>query len=150
MSEANKTLMRRWFDEVWNQGLEQTIDEMIAKDCVVHGLGETETDIRGPEEFKVFVRNLRGSFPDVQIRVEDLIAEDERIMARVVLEATHTGQGMGLAPTGQRVRVAGIVVVHFANGRSIEAWNVWDQLGLLRQMGAMPSVERRDRFLSAE
>jgi len=149
MSEANKHLIRRWFEEVWNQGREATIDELFSADGIAHGLGDTEADVRGPEQFKLFVRILRGSFADLHISVEDVIAENDTVVARVRLEGTHTGDGLGLAPTGNRVRVAGIAVVRFANGQAVEAWNVWDQLGLLRQIGGVPGPEGRDRFVTS-
>jgi len=149
VSELNKKLMRRWFEEVWNQGREQTIEELFSPDGVAHGLGDTDTDVRGPEEFKPLVRNLRASLPDLHIRIEDVIGEGDTVVARVVLEGTHTGSGMGILPSGGRVRVAGIAIVRFAEGRAVEAWNVWDQLGFLRQMGAMPGPEGRDRFLAS-
>src|SRR4051794_18016914 len=108
MSQANNDLIRRWFEEVWNQGRESTIDELLAPNAIVHGLGDGDVKLRGPEEFKPLVRNLRGSIPDVHITVEDTVAEGDRVMARVLLQGTHTGPGLGVVPTGQKVSVAGI------------------------------------------
>jgi predicted ester cyclase len=65
-----------------------------------------------------------------------------------MLEGTHQGDGLGVAPTGRRVRVAGIVMARIEDGKIVEAWNNWDQLGLLRQIGAMPGNESGDRFLA--
>ena len=149
MSETNKALIRRWFEEVWNQGIEKTIDELFSPEGIAHGLGDTEIDVCGPEQFKPFVRNLRGSLPDLHISVEDVIAENDLVVARLVLQATHSGPGLGVTPSGRQVRVAGIAVVRFANGQAVEAWNVWDQLGLLRQIGALPGPEGLDRFVTA-
>src|SRR5439155_18566975 len=104
MSEANKAIVRRWFEEVWNQGRESTVHELLAANAVGHGLGDTEVDIHGPEEFKPFFRNLRGSFPDMRITIEDVIAEGDKVSARIVLEGSHRGAELGVAPTGQRVR----------------------------------------------
>ena len=150
MAEANnKALVQRWFDDVWNKGREATIDELFAPDGVGYGLGDTGTPIRGPEQFKPFVRNMRASFPDLQITIEDLLADGDKVVARIVLRATHQGGSLGIAPTGRQVRVEGIVVVRITNGQIVEGWNVWDQLGLMRQIGALPSAEKQDRFLSA-
>jgi len=148
MSEVNKALVRRWFEEVWNQGREETIDELLAPDGVAHGLGDTEVDVRGPGEFKPFVRNLRGSLPDVRMTVEDLVAEGDRVAVRLSVEGTHRGANFGVAPTGRRIRIAGIVLVRIAGGKIVEGWNSWDQLGLLRQIGALPAAGGRDRFLA--
>ena len=98
MSEAHKALLRRWFDEVWNQRRDSAIDEMFAADCVAYGLGASDTPVRGPNEFRQFMSNIVAAFPDVQIRVDDVFADDHRAAARVTLEGTHTGHGLGVAP----------------------------------------------------
>jgi len=148
MSESNKQLVHRWFEEVWNQGKESTIEELFASNGVGHGLGEGEVDIHGPDQFKPFVRNLRGSMPDLRINVEDTVAEGDRVTVRVRLRGTHTGAGLGVSPTGRKIDIAGIILVRIAGGQIVEGWNSWDQLGLLRQVGALPSAETVDRFVA--
>jgi steroid delta-isomerase-like uncharacterized protein len=147
MSEANKQLLQRWFREVWNEGREETVDEILAPDAIAHGLGETEPDVQGPEGFKVFLRTIRAAFPDVRIDVDDVLAEGDKIAARVTLQGTHTGEALGLPASGRRVTVAGIVLARFHDGQVAEAWNLWDQLGLLRQVGGVPAGGQ-DRFLA--
>ena len=149
MSEANKALVRRWFEEVWNQGREATIDELFAVDGVGYGLGDTEVTTRGPAELKPFVRNLRGALPDMHVTIEDCIAEGDRVVVRLNVDGTHNGGHLGVAPTGRPVRIAGLVVLRLANGKIVEGWNSWDQLGLLRQIGALPAPEGPDRFVTA-
>ena len=150
MSENNRAHVRRWFEEVWNQGREETIDEMLPAEGVGHGLGDTEADTHGPADFKVFWRNLRGALPDVHIRVDDMIAEADRVVVRLTLDGTHTGDGLGVPPTGKKVHIRGIVILRFQGGRVVEAWNSYDQLGLLRQIGALGGGGRnQDTFLSA-
>lgn len=73
MSEENKALMLRWFDEVWNQNRVETIDELFAADGVGHGLTD-DKPINGPAEFKPFQAAFRGAFPDIEVVVKDLIA----------------------------------------------------------------------------
>jgi steroid delta-isomerase-like uncharacterized protein len=146
---ANKNLIRRWFAEVWNRGDENVIDALFAEQGIAYGLSDTDIEARGPAQFKTFLRTLRGSFPDVRISIEDIVAEDDKVMVRVVIEGTHLGDNLGVPATGRRIRVAGIVLVRIANGQIIEGWNSWDQLGLLRQIGALPA-EKQDRFLSAQ
>jgi steroid delta-isomerase-like uncharacterized protein len=148
--EGNKALVRRWFREVWNEGREATIDELFAKDCVAYGLGEGEAEVHGPAEFKPFVHNIRGSLPDIQISIQDIIAEDDKVTVRVLLEGTHSGHGLGVPPTGRRIRLSGIIIVRISRGQLVEGWNSWDQLGLLRQIGALPAAKGEDRFLSAQ
>src|SRR5260370_1842349 len=92
---------------------------------------------------------MRSAFPDVQIRIEDTIVHGDKAVVRVVLEGTHLGEGLGLSATGRRVSITGIVIVSVAGGQVSEAWNSWGQLGLLQQIGAIPSSEAPDRFVSA-
>jgi steroid delta-isomerase-like uncharacterized protein len=149
MNESNRALVQRWFDEVWNQGREDTIDELFAAHGIGYGLGDTEAPIRGPAEIKPFVRNLRGALPDIRMEIKDSIAEGDRVTVRITVEGTHKGGNLGVAPTGRRIRIEGIVIVRIANGQIVEGWNSWDQLGLLRQIGALPMAEGPDRFTSA-
>ena len=149
MIEKNIALVYRWFEEVWNQGLEKTIDELFSPVGIAHGLSDTDMDVQGPAQFKPFVRNLRGSLPDIRITVEDTVAQDDKVMARVVVEGTHTGDGLGVPPSGRRVRIAGIVLVRISGGQIVEGWNSWDQLGLLRQVGAISAPKGPDRFVAA-
>src|ERR1700730_13083912 len=103
MSEAaNKALVRRWFDEVWNKGQEATIDKLFAENGVAYGLGDTDVEIRGPAQFKPFFRNMRGAFPDLQITIEDIVAEADKVMVRVLLQGTHGGGNFVPTASGRR------------------------------------------------
>jgi len=150
MSEANKALIHRWFEKVWNQGNEAAIDELFAPTGVAHGLGDTEVDLHGPAGFKPFYQNLKGGFPDLRITVEDVVAEGDKVMARIRAEGSHRGANLGVPATGRRICIAGIVVVRISGGQIVEGWNSWDQLGLLRQIGALPAPEGRDRFVATK
>ena len=101
------TLVHRWFGEVWNQGREDTIDELFAAEGVGHGLGEGGAAVHGPAGFKPFARNLRSALPDIQIRIADTIVQGDKAVVRVTVEGTHLGEGLGLAPTKRRVCVSG-------------------------------------------
>jgi len=147
MPDDPKTIVHRWFNEVWNEGREETIDELTGPGAVGHGLGEGP-DAIDAASFRVFWRNMRSALPDINIRIEDTIAEGDRVVVRLVLEGTHRGDGLGVAASGRRVSIAGVVIVRFVDGVMAESWNSWDQLGLLRQIGAIPAPDQ-DRFLSA-
>jgi steroid delta-isomerase-like uncharacterized protein len=146
--QENAKLVHRWFEEVWNQAREETINELFASDAVAYGLGETDVDVQGPAQFKTFFHNFRTTFPDIHITIEDTIADGDKVTVRLVLEGTHQGDGLGIPPTGRRVRVAGIVIAKITGGQIVAGWNSWDQLGLLRQLGALPAPDA-DRFLTA-
>lgn len=132
MSEANKALVQRWFEEVWNKGRVEAIDELLAPSAVVHGLGE---DLHGPEAFKPFHAAYRAAFPDMRICLEQLIAEGDLVAFRWRSVATHAGALMGEPPTGKQVQMTGMGVIRVANGDLVEGWNNFDQLGLLQQCG---------------
>lgn len=130
------------------QGTESTIDKLFAANGLAYGLGDTNTAVHGPEEIKPFVRNVRTALPDLRITIEDLIAEGDQVAVRVVLEGTHSGTGLGIPPSGRRVKIRGMVLVRVFGEQLVEGWNNWDQLGLLRQIGALP-IPANDQFLIA-
>ncbi|HEY6251554.1 MAG TPA: ester cyclase [Candidatus Angelobacter sp.] len=144
----NKSLVHRWFEEVWNQGRERTIDELLGKDIVAFGLGEAGTEVHGPAEFKTFFKNLRNAFPDLHITIEDTLAERDEVAVRILIEGTHKGDGLGIPATEKKFRVSGICVIKLANGKLVVGWNSWDQLGLLQQLGVVPAP-KEDPFLEA-
>jgi steroid delta-isomerase-like uncharacterized protein len=144
------TVAHRWFEEAWNQGSEGAIDELSAERMIGHGLGEGGSDAVGRDDFRVFWRNLRSALPDLHVTVEDTVTQGEKVAIRIVLEATHSGEGLGIRPSNARVRVAGMVIARVVNGQIAEAWNNWDQLALLQQIGAIPTHQPSDRFLSAQ
>jgi steroid delta-isomerase-like uncharacterized protein len=150
MTTTNGDLARRWFSEVWNGGDESAIDLLFAQDGVGHGLGDTDADVHGPEAFKPFVRNFRAALPDLHMSIEDLLEQGDKVMVRIVLTGHHDGGGLGVPATGRAVRIEGMVLLRFDKGTIVEGWNSWDQLGLLRQIGALPGAEHKDRFLTAQ
>lgn len=99
MSDANKALIRRWFEEVWNQGKEATIDELFVPDGVAHGLSkESGRQFQGPADFKPFWRAFRSAFPDIRVTVDDVVAEGEKVVARCTVRGAHTGHGWASRP----------------------------------------------------
>ena len=134
MSAENKALVRRWFEEVWNQGREASIDEMLASDAVVHGLGPS---LRGPSEFKPFQALYRSAFPDIDIQVDDVLAEGDLVAARWSGVGTHRGDGLGFRATSKRAQFKGLVILRVRDGKIVEGWNSFDQLGMLQQLGVV-------------
>jgi steroid delta-isomerase-like uncharacterized protein len=132
-----RAIVHRWFEEVWNQGREETVDELLAPDAIGYSLADGQ-DVVGPKGFKPFLRNMRGAFPDVHVRVHDTFVDGTKAAAHISLEATHLGDQLGVPKTGRRVKIGGVILLRIDNGRVVEAWNYWDQLGLMRQLGAVP------------
>lgn len=143
-----KAVVVRWFEEVWNNNRDETIDELLAPDAIGHGLGETDQDLQGPSGFRIFSRGIRQALPDVRIDIEDVVVEKNKVAARVLLTGTHQGSGFGVEPSGNRVRIRGIVLIDIKDGQIVHGWNSWDQLGFLRQIGALPGLRTADRFAS--
>jgi steroid delta-isomerase-like uncharacterized protein len=134
MSTANKELLLRWFDEVWDKGRAEAIDEMLAGDARVHGIGPEPLDVDG---FKKFHAGYCDAFPDVTVRVHDIVAEGDMVAGRWSAAATHTGNGLGFAATNRRAQFSGMVFMQVKDGKIVEGWNAFDQLGMLQQLGAV-------------
>jgi steroid delta-isomerase-like uncharacterized protein len=136
-TEDNKAKVRRIIEEAWNGGNLAVLDELVAANCVFH---DSSTTFRGPEGIKQFVMMYRMAFPDVHFTIDDLIAEGERVVTRWTVTGTHKGELQGIAPTGKDVRVTGIVISRLAKGKVEEDWINFDALGLLQQLGMVPSM----------
>ena len=147
MYEENKQLGKRWFDEVWNQGRDGAIDELLSPEGVGFGLAETGTEIRGPEALKPFVRNLRNAFPDMHIELEDVVAEGDKVAIRFRVTGTHEGSGLGFPATHRKIDITGMTIIQIANGQLLHGWNNWDQLGMMQQLGMAPGSVDIDQFL---
>jgi steroid delta-isomerase-like uncharacterized protein len=137
MSEENKALIRRWMEEVWNKGRAEAIDEMFAEDGVAHGLsGAGGAALRGPADFREFHQNFRGAFPDIVVTVEDVIAEDDKVVARCTVRGQHMGDNLGFAATKKPMEITGIAIVRVRDGKIVEAWNNFDFMSMNQQLGA--------------
>ena len=134
-ADENIQLMRRWFQEVWNEGRIETVYELLSPEGVARGQRGAEAEIRGPEEFAKFVREIRGAFPDIKVKVEDIFGADDKVVLRWSAVMTHTGDALGLPPSGQTVHSRGITIARIVDGKIVEGWDNWDQLGMLEQIG---------------
>ncbi|HEX5727347.1 MAG TPA: ester cyclase [Longimicrobiaceae bacterium] len=128
MSEANKALIRRWFDEVWNQGSEEAIDEMMADDVSIYALPPETMSSR--EAFKEFYRPFIAAFPELHVSVEEVFAEGDRVGFRCRVQATHRN--------GRRCQFDGGGFARVRDGKLAEGHNVWNFHELLEQLGAIP------------
>lgn len=135
--EGNKALIRLGFEEGWNQGNLDFEAEIMATDVVCHMVGRS--DIHGSEEWKQFVTMFRTAFPDIHFTVEDNFGEGDKVATRWSFTATHKGELMGIPPTGVHVTVTGINIYHIAGGKIVEFWPKLDDLGMLQQLGVIPT-----------
>jgi steroid delta-isomerase-like uncharacterized protein len=137
MSEQNKTVVRRLFDELWNKGNLQVADEIFAPTYLHHD--DSTPDLgKGPESEKKRVNLYRTAFQDFRLTMEDLVADGETVVARWCCRGVHKGELNGIAPTGKQFAITGITIARFANGKIVEAFVNWDALGLMRQLGVVP------------
>lgn len=138
MSELNKALIRRWFEEVWNQGRPEAISEMLAVDAIVHGLSDDAAKpLRGPAGFLPFHAQFREAFPQIEVIVEDTIAEGDKVVARCSVKGKHTGDSLGFKATQAMAEFTGIAIVRVKDGKIVEAWNNFDFMKMYRQLGAI-------------
>ena len=134
----NTALVRRWFEEVWNRGREEAIDEMFDEEGVAHGLAdEGGAGLRGPAHFRVFHRRFREAFPDVVVSVDDAISEGDRVAARCTVRASHRGDALGFAATERPVEFTGMTFARVRGGKIVEAWNSFDFMAMYQQLGAL-------------
>jgi steroid delta-isomerase-like uncharacterized protein len=139
MSEQNKTIVRRLFDELWNKGNLPVADELIAPTYTHHDASTPDVG-RGPESEKKRVTLYRTAFADMRLTIEDLIAEGETVVARWTCRGAHKGDLNGIAPTGKQIAISGVSVVRFTGGKMVEGWINWDALGLMQQLGVVPEL----------
>ena len=133
VTEENKALARRAWEAVDNPDL---IDEIYASDVVWH---EPDRDVHGTVEAKQFVSLYKTAFPDLNITVEDVIAEGDKVVTRVTLRGTHQGETEEFgSPTGRSVEAKGVTISRIEGGKIVEDWDNYDNLSLLQQLGRAP------------
>jgi steroid delta-isomerase-like uncharacterized protein len=138
MSEANKAVAKRFFEEVWSQGNVAVIDELVAENAVNHGNPPEIPNNR--EGFKMFAGMYLNAFPDMAMTIDDVIAEGEKVVVRWTAVGKHKGELMGIPATDKDVTVTGISIDRFAGGKIVESWGEFDLAGMLMQMGVAPPM----------
>ena len=139
-TQENKTLFRRFIEEVANNGNLAAIDELVAPSFVEHE--ELPPDIPpGIGGVKAFFAEWRSGFPDGRVTLELEIAEGDLVACYQVWRGTHTGTFMGMAPSGKSVNFKVVDAVRIANGQIVEHWAVTDNLALMQQIDAVPAPE---------
>lgn len=130
----NKEIVRRLVEGVWQEGNLDLIDEHFADDYVAHS-NQAPEPIHGPDEWKESVSMFQTAFPDIELTMEDIIAEGDKVVHRDRVIGTHEGELMGIPPTGAEVENRTIVIDRFEDGKIVETWTRDDGLGLMQQLG---------------
>jgi steroid delta-isomerase-like uncharacterized protein len=137
MSDANKALVRRFFEEMWNNNTPALADELVAANYTHHDPANPTTP-PGPAGQKQLLSMYITAFPDSRFTVDDIIAEGDMVVARWTARGTHRGELQGIAPTGKQVTVTGISCSRMSGGKMVEGWINWDTLGMMQQLGLVP------------
>ena len=134
-----KETSTRIIEEIFGAGKYDLADELIAADAIGHDAALPEP-IKGPEGLKEAARSYREAFPDLKITVDMAIADGDHAAVRWTARGTHKGDLFGIAATGKQATVTGITIDRYDGGQVVESWTNWDTLGLLQQIGAVPSA----------
>jgi steroid delta-isomerase-like uncharacterized protein len=137
MTESNKALMQS-FTQFINTASEELAGELISPDAIFHVPGRAEP-MRGPAGYLAIIGMMRGGFPDIQWTLEETIAEGDKVAARFTMRGTHKGTFHGVPPTGMNIEVRAMNIYRFSKGKILEEYGQPDLLGLLQQIGAVPT-----------
>ena len=137
MTEQYKTAARTFIEKGLNQKDLSALETYFSPDLTDHALPPGLPP--GLEGRKIFASALLAAFPDLRVDVNDLIAEGEKLVTRYSVRGTHKGELMGIPPTGKEISITGTAIDRFENGQSIEHWEIIDQVGLMQQLGVIPS-----------
>jgi len=140
-AEENKALVRHFVEEFWNEGNAAAADELMAADAEIH---MPTGEVLDPDGLKSFAATWRESFPDWHSTFEELIAEGDRVAERWTGRGTHRGELQGIPPTGKRVEAPGSVFYRIAGGKIVEFRGQLDMMGLMHQLGAIPSPQQAE------
>jgi steroid delta-isomerase-like uncharacterized protein len=136
-TQENKDLVSRWWEALNQHTAPQIIDDIYASDYILHDPSLAEP-VQGVEGVRKFVTSVLSAFPDAHYTVESLIAEADRVAQHISVRGTHQAEFQGIPATGKQVAVWVIVISRIANGKIVEEWQMFDALGMLKQMGVIP------------
>jgi len=134
--EENKAITRRYADEVNKRNL-AAMDEIYDANYIAHVARGQE--VRGPAGVKELLTTLFSGYPDLHWTIEGMVTKGDKVMLRYTARGTHKGEIMGISPTGKQITASEISIYRIAGGKVVEGWNIFDQLGMMQQLGAIPS-----------
>ena len=137
--EDNKLIARRYYEEIFSQGNLALADEIIDPEFLDRGPAALPGLPPGPEGNKILIMAYRKAFPDIRFVIEEQFAEGNTVVTRWTSYGTHLGELAGISATGKSVSVGGVSIDHFRNGKMIAAWDIFDQFGLMQQLGVIPA-----------
>ena len=141
----NKAIVRRFYEELWNARRTEIADELFASDCLTHQLQSGSVDAgvpRPPQAIKEHIAEWLTGFADLRFKVEEIFAEDDRVLSRCIAHGTHTGTWCGIKPTGKHIEIRMMVIHKIQGGKIAEDWVLVESLGFFQQLGLLPSTEK--------
>lgn len=146
MSDQNDNIavVQRFVNELWNGRQLDVADEIFATDCITHQLRSGEPVIsapRDPETLKQHIRDWANAFPDLRFTIEQTVASEDRVASHMTMRGTHSGEWMGVSPSGKQISITMIVIHRIEARKIVEDWVLVDSLGLFQQLGVVGSRE---------
>jgi steroid delta-isomerase-like uncharacterized protein len=138
--EENKAIVRRIFDEAWNGRDFSGLGDLIAASYVERGAPPGVALPPGPEGVRALLGMFHQAFPDLHITVDDILGEGDRVAVRTTARGTHQGALGALPATGKQVAVPAILFFRIAGGKVVDRWEVFDQMGMMQQLGVLPAA----------
>ena len=139
MSTENQSIVRRLYEEVWNDRKLGVVDELISPSHALHdpNLSSSQT---GPDAYQRHVARTTTAFPDLHFTIEDIVCEKDKLVVSWIVSGTHKGEYEGIPPTDKKISVEGMTIHHIANKKILDSYVSWDALGLMRQLGHVPPL----------
>ena len=132
-TQENKVLVRRFIDEVFVKGNPDAVDKLVTPDFTPHSWGSVPS---GPDPLKQAIRRVHAALTGVSFKIEDMIAEEDRVAVRVTAHGTHSGDFMGMPASGKSYTISETHIFHIRDGKVAEHWRDADMLGMMKQIGA--------------
>jgi steroid delta-isomerase-like uncharacterized protein len=139
MSADNKAIVRRLYEEVWSKRNLEVLNELISPSHALQGPNFSGSSI-GPDAYKHQVLRFLEGYPDLRWAIEDLIAEKDKVVVCWTMSGTHLGNYRGVSATGKKISVDGVTIHQIARGKIMDSQSIWDTLGMMQQLGAVPST----------
>ncbi len=138
-TETNKAIARRFLEDVFSKGKLAVADEIMASNHVDSGPASLPGLPHGPDGARQLVTVYRNAFPDIHFTIDEQVAEGDKVVTRYTVHGTHKGELAGIPPTGKSATVTGMSVGRIVNGKIVESWGIFDQFGMMQQLGVIPT-----------
>lgn len=130
----NEKIIRRYFNEAWNEGKLDVLDEIIDPNYINHSPG-IPNPIPGPNGLKPIIAAIRNGFPDLYFQIDDIVNSENKVAIRCTMQGTHLGELFGISPTGKKVKINQMQIEYIKDGKIVEHWRQSDDMGMMKQLG---------------